>query len=103
MEGQQHRSALVFQCVGVLIYSGLLSSFPELLISVRATLTKARQAGLLRFFVRAKAGETNPEQRCQMLASYSVFIVFGWLLLVVAFFALHAPEKTTSEMIREVR
>ncbi len=38
-----------------------------------------------------------------MLMPYSVLVVLGWLLLVVAFLASHASEKTTSEMIRDVR
>jgi hypothetical protein len=34
---------------------------------------------------------------------YGAFAVIGWLLLVVSVFVAHAPEKTTSELIREFR
>jgi hypothetical protein len=38
-----------------------------------------------------------------MLATYGLFALFCWLLLVLSFSVLHAPEKTTSEVIRELR
>ena len=38
-----------------------------------------------------------------MLSAYSFIAVLGWLLLVLSFSVLHAPERTTSEVIRELR
>lgn len=38
-----------------------------------------------------------------MLTWYTLLVVLGWLILVMSFLTSHCPEKTTSEMIREVR
>jgi hypothetical protein len=35
--------------------------------------------------------------------TYGVLAVLAWMLLVLTFIVAHAPEKTTSEMIRESR
>jgi hypothetical protein len=38
-----------------------------------------------------------------MLMSYSLLALSGWLLLVLVFLMSHAPERTMSEIIRELR
>lgn len=38
-----------------------------------------------------------------MLMSYGVIAIACWLVLVVSFLAMHAPERTMSEIIREIR
>jgi hypothetical protein len=38
-----------------------------------------------------------------MLTSYSVIALLCWLVLLVSFGVMYAPERTTSEVIREVR
>jgi hypothetical protein len=49
------------------------------------------------------AEETNAESRCQMLTAYGLIALLCIVLLVLSFSMVHAPEKTTSEMIREIR
>ena len=38
-----------------------------------------------------------------MLMSYSLLAVSGWLLVVLLFLMSHAPERSMSEIIREIR
>ncbi len=38
-----------------------------------------------------------------MLTSYSVLALTCWLLLVLTFVMAHAPERSLSEIIRELR
>ena len=37
------------------------------------------------------------------VAGYVLLGVVGWILLMVTFLAVHAPGKTTTELIREAR
>jgi hypothetical protein len=38
-----------------------------------------------------------------MLTAYSLIALLCWVILVLSFSMIHATEKTTSEVIREVR
>jgi hypothetical protein len=38
-----------------------------------------------------------------MLAAYGLIAVLGWAALVASFCLMHASERTTSEVIRDVR
>jgi hypothetical protein len=77
----------------------LAPRFPEFLINrVRSALTKASQARPCAAFVP----QTQPEDEVLMLQLVTLGTIVSWALMVVLFLLAYAPQRTMTEIIRDV-